>query len=163
MKKVLIGALLVVGCSAEWNVGAADCRPLHGTELSHIDAQVAAKEEATLPEYFFGKPEDSVRSLSGLIETYARAQCTAVVPEIARGAFQYKELLALGRLARLHEKLGNKGQSTAQTTKAVDLGRIVLRNPSWSTADLDKLIDEVDSKQRAYLKEEGQTSPASKR
>jgi len=161
MKKILICALLITGCSGKQDVGALECRGLDGTELWHIDAQVAQKEESTLPEYFFGKPEDSVRSLVGLIDIYRRAQCTALVSQVAKESFQYKELLALGRLARLYERLGNKTQSDAEATNAVALGRIVLRQPSWSTADLIKLVDEVDAKQRAYLAEI-QASPSSK-
>lgn len=153
MRKITICALLMVGCAQESHTAPAGCRALEGAELWHIQAQVAAKEEASLPQYFFGKPQDSIRSLSELVETYRQAQCTSVVPQEARAAFQYNELLAVGRLARLHKALGDEASSSAETNRAVNLGRTALRNPSWSAGDLAKLIDDVDAKQRAYVKE----------
>lgn len=151
MKRIFLSALLIAGCAAETNAGAEGCRGLEGSEPWHIQAQVAQKEEAALPQYFFGKTEEGVRGLSDLISTYRRAQCTDLVPQANRDALQYNELLAVGRLARLYEKLGNKEEADAEAQRAVALGRIVLRNPSWSTADLTKLISDVDVKQRAHI------------
>jgi hypothetical protein len=129
-------------------------RALKGSEFNNLMWQSGAQGHIAIPEYFFGKPADSVLSLSKYIDVLRKAQHAA--PSEVRSAFQYDELLAVGRLARQYAKLGNKAGAAAETKKAVALGRAVYSNPEWSAADLKTLLDEIDPKTRAYyLKELG--------
>jgi hypothetical protein len=152
MNKGLI-LLFLTTCAVSLNACAAECRGLDGSELWQIDAQVAERQQVAMEHYFLAKPEDSLQSLRELIDTYRRAQCTSLVPDAAREAFQYSELLAVGRLARQYERLGLKTQSTAEHARALALGRTVLGKPTWSATDLARLIEEGDQKQRALLSE----------
>jgi hypothetical protein len=155
MKRALVGLLLLTSCSLGRSADATGCTGLNGSELWQIDEQVAQRREVALYDYFFGPPTKSVRTLQELIGIYQRAQCTDLVEAVPRQAFAYEELLAAGRLARQYERLGYKAQSVAEREKAVALGRAILRKASWSVDDLDRLIDQIDPKQRAHLLQSG--------
>lgn len=134
---------------AAWLLSAAacaqECVPLKASSLSDVYDQLGAVRDEAYIDYFMGQPEKSVGSLTKVTETYARAQCTAVVPEELRAAFQYDELLERGRLARVYQKLDDEGKASSETGRAVALGRVVFRNAAWSAGDLFQLIARLDA------------------
>jgi hypothetical protein len=111
-------------------------------------------EQQALVEYFLGDATKALASLNKLVNLLADSARAKDTPEAVRSAYKYDELVARGRIARLYRKQGNKPQETAQTKLAVGLGRTVMRKPSWSAADLARLVEELDQSQGEYVRKE---------
>jgi hypothetical protein len=114
--------------------------------------------QQALTDYFLGDATKALGSLNKLADLLAASARAKDTPKEIREAYGYDELITRGRIARLYRNLGNNPEEAKETKRAVALGQVVMRNRSWSTADLTRLIEDLDRSQGENVRKEMEQS-----